>query len=124
MNPATALKTPITVFEPALALKLVPQGTEQDIQVRITAVKNGRERTANKTLIAAVAGDQIEKAWLEVSADGAAWKRLGRPVYGPPYMFTVRPETLPAGRVSVRCAAADAWGNAGHSEAVMMEVGR
>jgi hypothetical protein len=123
-NPATALKTAITVFEPAIALKLIPAGADQQISVSIAAVKDGRLRTANKTFISAITGDAIEKAWLELSTDGKTWERHGRPVFSSPYHFTVKADTLPNGTVHVRCVAEDIWGNRGQSASAELSIRR
>jgi hypothetical protein len=118
LNSAVALKTGISVFEPAIAMKLAPAGTEQDVSVTVTEVKEGRENTSNKTFIADIGGDGIEKAWLEVSPDGLKWAKQGRNVYSTPYMLTLRNEKLPEGQILVRVGASDIWGNKGYSEPV------
>lgn len=120
LNPSDALKTPISVFEPAIAMKLAPAGTEQDITVTVSAVQEGRENTSNKTFIADIGGDSIEKAWLEISVDGLKWARHGRNVYSAPFMLTLRNEKLPEGQILVRVCASDIWGNKGYSEPVVI----
>jgi hypothetical protein len=124
MKPATALKTPISVFEPAIAMKLISRGSEQDITVTIEGVKEGRSKTSNKTFIASVNGQEIEKAWLEVSVIGGQWQKHGRYVYGAPYLFTLKADSLPNGKIAVRCAAADVWGTIGYSRPVEIQVSR
>ncbi|OGS07324.1 MAG: hypothetical protein A2204_07205 [Elusimicrobia bacterium RIFOXYA1_FULL_47_7] len=124
INPATSLKTAITVFEPAIAVKLVPQGSEREIKVQITQVLEGRKKTSNKTFAAEITGSEIEKAWLEYSLDNKAWQKIGRYVYGTPYMFTLKADALPVGKVSVRCAAQDAWGNKGFSAEIALGVSK
>ena len=124
LDPKNSLKTAITVFEPAIAMKLVPAGTEQEIYVKITDIKEGRENTANKTLIAEVLGSEIEKAWLEISQDKTTWEKHGFYAYNSPYMFTLKADKLPAGKVFVRCVAVDAWGNTGESQVLEISVTR
>ncbi|OGS18562.1 MAG: hypothetical protein A2219_00525 [Elusimicrobia bacterium RIFOXYA2_FULL_50_26] len=124
INASSSLKTGITVFEPAIAIKLIPKGTEQEIAVTIVDIKDGRKNTANKTFIASVSGNQIEKAWLEASSDGKIWQKQGRFVYGPPYAFTLKADALPRGKAQVRCAASDIWENTGHSQPLEIEVSR
>ena len=124
LKAANALKTGITVFEPAIALKLVPKGCEQEIRVAIADVKDGRKKTANKTFIAAVLGNEIECAWLELSTDGKSWQRITRYEYSAPYMITIKPETLPTGSLKIRCAARDIWGNAGYSTPAEIKVSK
>jgi hypothetical protein len=115
IDPSTALKTPITVFEPAIAMKLIPEGCQQNIGVVISEVKDGRAGTSNKTIIANITGDEIAKAWLEVSPDGKTWEKHGRYVYTPPYIITLKADSLPEGKIKVRFAASDVWENAGFS---------
>lgn len=120
----TALKTAITVFEPAIAMKLVPKGTEREIAVTIDSVADGRARTANKTFAASVRGEEIERAWLEVQEPGGAWKKHGRFIWSPPFQFTLSTDALPEGKTKVRCAARDIWGNTGASAPAEVSVSR
>ncbi len=115
LNPATSLKTPITAFEPAIAVKLIPAGTQQDIIVKIRQIADGRAKTPNKTFIASVTGEEIEKAWLEVNDSTGPWKKHGRYVYNVPFSFTLKPDLLPEGKMKVRVPASDIWGNTGFS---------
>jgi hypothetical protein len=124
LDPATALKTNITVFEPAIAMKLVPADAGQEVHVSIAAVLDGRETTADKTFVAAVTGNAIEKVWLEISPDDKIWKKHGRFVSKVPYRFTLKAAALPNGKIKVRCAAQDAWGFVGYSVPVEIQVSR
>lgn len=124
MNPATALKTPLSVFEPAIAMKLVPRSNDQEVRVTVESITEGRVKTANKTFIASVAGQEIEKAWLEVSTNGGPWHKQGRYVYSAPYMFTLKADALPDGKTAVRCTASDIWGNTGYSKPVELQISR
>jgi hypothetical protein len=124
LNAATALKTPLSVFEPAIALKLIPAGEPQQIGVTIEAIVDGRAKTANKTFIAHIAGQEIEKAWLEVSLNDGPWRKYGRFIYTAPYMFTLKADALPNGKIAVRCVAADVWGDIGSSRPVELQVAR
>jgi len=67
LDPRLALKTAISAFEPAIAIKLIAAGSQQDIFVKIQNIYDGRAKTPNKTFTASVMGEEIEKAWLEVS---------------------------------------------------------
>lgn len=124
LKPETALKTAITVFEPAIAMKLVPADAAQKIVVTIDAVADGRARTANKTFAASVHGEEIERAWLEVQGADGAWRKHGRFVWDPPYQFTLAVDALPEGKTKVRCAARDVWGNTGVSAPAEVSVSR
>ncbi|MFH1367486.1 MAG: hypothetical protein ABII64_00020 [Elusimicrobiota bacterium] len=119
-----ALKTPITIFEPAIAMKLVPIGTEQEIAVSISAIKEGRDKTSNKTFIADVSGEGIEKAWLEMTIDGKKWERNGRTIYSAPYVLTLIGDKMPEGKNQIRVAVSDIWGNIGYSEPAEILVTR
>ncbi|MBN1824592.1 MAG: hypothetical protein JW803_09775 [Endomicrobiales bacterium] len=124
LNLNTSLKTGISTFEPAIAIKLVPENCYQEIAVRIVDVREGREKTSNKTFVVSVTGSGIEQVWLEVTDENGAWAKHGRSVYAAPYMLTLKAGALPAGKQSVRCAASDIWGNAGYSTPVEIEVAR
>lgn len=121
-NSAAALKTPISVFEPAIILKLIPEGCEQEIPVTVSVIKDGRDRTSNKTFVADIGGDGIEKAWLEISADGNKWVKNSRIIYSAPYMLTLLGDKMPEGKIKVRAAAVDIWGNMGYSKPVEIVV--
>jgi hypothetical protein len=120
--PSTSLKTPITMFEPAIALKLIPAGSEQTITVEIDEIKDGRGQTPQKTMVANVIGDGIEKVWLELSTDGVSWEKHGQFVYRPPFMFTLKPQTIAPGAWKIRCSASDIWSNSGASSSVDIQV--
>jgi hypothetical protein len=121
INPVSSLKTPITVFEPAIGIKLIPKGTEQTISVNIEKIAEGRAGTSNKTMFVSVVGDHIERAWIEVFKDNK-WVKYSRYVYAPPFIFTIKPETLPTGAVKIRAVAADEWENTGSSGAAELMV--
>lgn len=121
---ANSLKTPISVFEPAIAMKLIPQGTEQKIEVSIDEVKNGRFNTQNKTVISSVSGEEIEKVWLEVLSTTNEWQKHGRYIYCPPYQFTIKANQLPNSKIKVRCSANDIWGNTSASKEVEIDISR
>lgn len=124
INPLQSLKTGITVFEPAIAMKFIPKGTEAEIKVSIEGIEEGRNKTSNKTIIASVSGNEIEKAWLEMSQDGKTWKKLSRYCYSSPYMFTLKADSLPSGSIKIRCAASDIWENTGTSQPIEMSITR
>ncbi|MBN1621130.1 MAG: hypothetical protein JW871_00890 [Endomicrobiales bacterium] len=121
IDPKESLKTGITVFEPAIAMKLIPADTEQHIEVSIDDILDGRTKTSNKTFVVSVVGDSIEKVWLEVYIDDL-WQKHNCFVYTPPYFFTLKAADLPKGRVVVRAVANDIWGNIGISESITIRV--
>jgi len=125
MRAADSLKTPITVFEPAIAMKLIPAlGTEKSIKVSIDRIADGRVKTADKVFVADVAGDAIERVWLETSVDGKHWEKHGRPLYSAPYMLTLKADALPDGKVMIRVSAVDVWENTGHSDPAEILISR
>jgi len=123
-RPETALKTGLSAFEPAIAIKLVPAGTEQNITVKIQNVYDGRAKTENKTFAVAVTGEEIEKTWLEVTDSSGTWKKVGRYIYEPPFLLTLNPDLLPEGKMKTRACASDIWGNTGSSGPAEIEVSR
>jgi len=126
----TSLKTPIASFKPAIAIKLIPQNTSQEISIEISQILPSDSNTANKTLVLKVNGQAIEKLWLEYTTDmknmqengTANWQKTGKAIYGIPYMLTLKPSALPNGDVSVRVAASDEWGNIGYSKTINISV--
>ncbi|MDI6640883.1 MAG: hypothetical protein QME68_01045 [Elusimicrobiota bacterium] len=122
IKPDTALKTPISVFEPAIAAKLIPEGTEQEIKVYITGIRPGKRETAQKTITVRIDGNEIYRTWLEVATATTTYKKVGRYLYNPPYVFTLNPELLPKGKIFLRVAAEDVWSNCGYSEPVELVV--
>jgi hypothetical protein len=124
LDPKGALKTGVSAFEPAIVLKLIPAGTEQDIIVKIRQIADGRVTTPNKTFIVSVSGEEIEKAWLEVTGPDGSWNKHGIYLYSTPFSFTLKPEILPQGKMKVRVSASDVWGNTGSSDPVEIEISR
>jgi hypothetical protein len=122
LEPKSSLKTGVSAFEPAIAIKLVPAGTEQEIIIKIRQIADGRAKTPHKTFIASITGEEIEKAWLEIAGSDGSWNKHGAYVFTPPYSFSLRPEILPEGKMEVRVSATDVWGNTGSSDPVEIEV--
>ncbi len=125
-KPEKALATPLTVFEPAIALKLIPKLPEsaKPPAVNVARVLNGKARgkyPAPKILQCSVLGESIERAWVEVSTDSVTWKKFGRTVFKAPFVFSIRMEEVPMGfqgKTWARASAADGFENVGHSAAV------
>lgn len=122
LKPESSLKMPITMFEPAIALKLIPVGCAGPVVPAIASITDGRAGTPRKTIIASVPGDGIAGAWLELSADGTTWEKHGRRVNQPPFMFTLDPTGCAPGPWQVRCCADDVWGNTGASMPVAITI--
>lgn len=125
-DPAKAVSTPITVFEPAIALKLVPtqNSAESKPKVKIAKIEDGKARGKSppaKVIWSSVEGVSIERAWIEISTDAKKWNRSGRPVWNAPFCFTLKTEEVPIGKDGktwVRVGAANQLENVGVSEPV------
>ena len=133
-DPNKALSTPVTVFEPAIAINLIPvcstgtagghENCPESPTVRITKVENGKARgnqPAPKVLWSAVSGQSAQRAWLEISPNKKDWTKYGRSVWSAPYAFTVRMNEVligPEGKAWARVSAEDIFGNTGVSDAV------
>lgn len=120
------LKTPISVFEPAIVVKLVPVGAAIDVKVEIISVED-TPATPDilKKITAAVSGFSTEKAWLEISADSKNWRRAGGYVYTPPYVFVFDPKETAAvttGKINLRVGAENIRGELGFSQSVNLIV--
>lgn len=103
----------INVFEPAIALKLVPD-FEQPIGVTMWNVEEMEEIASGKIVSVGVSGREIESAWLEIHANGH-WKRFTRLQRQAPFVFTLNLKDLKKGKMLLRAAASDLWGNKGFS---------
>lgn len=117
-----ALKTTVTYFEPAIAIKLVPPSA-RTVEVALVSPPAPRTVLSDKVaLSAAVRGENVEAAWIEFSTDSRVWRPLSPSLRGAPYDFTVRRKDLPEGPVRLRAAAKDAWENRGASEPITVVV--
>lgn len=122
INPDNSLKTPISVFEPAIAIKLIPEETTREIRVFINSVREGKPGAGTKVIDSSVQGYQIDRAWLEVATVTTTYRKIGRYLYNPPYTFTLNPQSLPRGNIFIRVAAEDEWANKGNSAPFEMIV--
>ena len=118
IDPNTSLKTPISIFEPAIILKLIPSNTEREIEVNIVDIKEGKPNTQDKTIYAIIYSNEILRAYLEMSVDGFEWKKIGHYLYSPPWIFTLSPENLPEGKIFIKVVCEDIWSNYGKSPSV------
>jgi len=126
MPPASSIKTvstPITVFEPAIALKLIPASapTDRNPRVAIFKIEDGKaigKIPAPKVVWSAVEGQSIERSWVEISTDAKTWNRYGRYAWSAPYCFTLKTNEITMtseGKAFVRVGAADIFENTGFS---------
>lgn len=122
IEPEKSIKTGITVFEPALVLKLIPADTIRELQISITDIKEGKKGTQNKTVFVFITSNEIERTYLQVSIDNKTWKKVGRITYSPPWIFTIDPDQLPGGKIFIRAICEDIWMNQGTSVPIELLV--
>jgi len=119
-KPPSSLSRSVTIFEPALAIKLVPPN-EKRVSVEIIDIGDGEEIREKRVVTASVSGEDIVKVWLEVTKD-KKWQRVGRFVYTPPYSLTLNPKELGEGVWNLRVGVEDFWGNVGYSRSIKVLV--
>ena len=125
-KPPSSLSRSVTIFEPALAIKLV-QANEKGVSVEIINIGDGEEIKEKRVVTASVSGGDIVKAWLEVSHDKSTkqakkWTRAGRLAFAVPYSITLDPTNLEEGMYHLRVGAEDFWGNVGYSRSIKISV--
>jgi hypothetical protein len=121
-NPEEALKTAVTYFEPALAIKLVPPNNRAVSVSLVDAPEHVDFAGEELILRTSVEGTDVRGAWIEFSTDTRAWNRAVTPILTAPYIFSVKRENLPAGRNLLRAVAVDIRGNRGESGTVSVLV--
>lgn len=122
-NREDALKTPVTYFEPAIAIKLVPVNREEvEVRLRRRPPEDDHLLEDKVELSADVHGKGIQSVWVEYSTDTRVWRPAGLPLSGAPYIFTVKRGQLLEGANRVRVAATDVLENKGVSETLTFHV--
>jgi hypothetical protein len=122
VSAAEVLKTTVTYFEPALAIKLVPPN-ENRVEVVLTAGPAAHPVMKERLVLSAtVHGRDVQSAWVEFSTDTRSWRQAAGALHSAPYVFTVRTDRLLPGENWLRAAAVDSWENRGTSEAVSVFV--
>jgi len=122
--------TPLTFFQPAIALKLIPTDAPATPPVvHLISWEPGTPVHPKPVLTASIQGDSIERAWLEFATSvrtgdvvHPGWKPLGRPLWKAPYTFTIPQELLSQGKVQIRVATVDVWERRAASDAFSIEV--
>lgn len=125
-KPPASLSRSVAVFEPALAIKLVPPN-KRAVSVEILNIIDGEEIREKRAVWASVLGEDIVRAWLEISRDesskvGQRWIRTGRIIFAAPYSITLDPAKLDEGLHYLRVGAEDFWGNIGYSRSLKISV--
>jgi hypothetical protein len=128
-GPKTALATPLSYFQPALALKLIPAGASHPVQVRVVSWQNGTPDHLRPVITASAEGDSIERVWVEHSRQNrrgdvvvGQWVQVGRSLWKAPYVFSLDQGKLPKGKLMLRVCAVNVWGERGASEAFEIAV--
>jgi hypothetical protein len=121
LNSAEALKTAVSFFDPAIALKLVADNAEE-VEVSLLDARPAFILDDRAVLTARVEGSHIQNAWLELWTGKETWRAIGPQVKGAPYTFTLKKDWFPVGVSRVRVGAANIWQKAGYSSAVSVTV--
>jgi len=128
-NSRGALSTPVSYFQPALALKLIPVGDSHPMQVRILSWHNGTADHLRPILFSSVKGESIERVWIECSEHvrhgdvvQGQWKQVGRSLWKAPYVFSLNQEQLSHGRIYIRVAATNIWEEKATSDPIEIDV--
>ncbi|HRY28790.1 MAG TPA: hypothetical protein P5079_01995 [Elusimicrobiota bacterium] len=117
-----ALKTPVTYFEPAIAIKLVPVNDRRP-DIRLLETPEEGATVQEKIFVSAsVSGRDMAGVWVEFSTDTKNWRRAGSFLAIAPYVFTVKREQLLEGTVRLRVAAEDVMGNRAQSPIFSVRV--
>ena len=128
-DPAKALASGISYFQPALALKLVPEGKPHPLHVRLLDWQNGKPDHLKPVVTGSVDGDSVERVCMEFRTSvrtgdvvRSQWTQVGRPLWKPPYTFSLDQARLPQGKVLLRMAAVNIWEEHAHSDSFEIEV--
>lgn len=123
-EPTKALQTAITLFEPAIAFKVVPSHDLPDLPqvkiVNITESKKIGKYPAPKVVESQSNGGAILRSWVEISTDGKKFTPFGRFIYSAPFVFTLKVQDLPigeGGKTWVRVGVRDLYERSSYSSA-------
>jgi len=127
---AEALKTPVTIFEPAIALKLIPSSYDDKSNVNgkieISPPEDVSPSLPVKKVTVFISGvSNVERVWLEASDDGGkSWRKISPYLYQPPYILSINPsKDIPyRGKISIRGALEDIYGGRVFSRENFFEV--
>ena len=126
---SAAIATGISYFQPAMALKLIPEGNPHPMKVRLLAWQNGTLEHLKPVITASVEGDSVEEAWIEYATPirhgdviKGHWTPVGRPLWKAPYAFSLDQSRLPRGKVLLRIAARNLWEETAVSDPFEIDV--
>lgn len=124
-KPTESPGSALSYFQPALVLKLIPEGGSHPITVESLAWHEATEERMQPMVSAEITGTSVEQAWLEVSQEsGQNWTKVGRSVWQAPYLLPVDRTLLPAGKIKLRVVAVNTWGQQASGGPITMEVSR
>src|SRR5437016_1919425 len=125
----TALASSVSYFQPAIALKLIPEGNPHPLQVRVVSWQNGTPDHLKPIITVSVGGESIERVWVERNAQvhhgdvaRGAWLQVGRSLWKAPYVFSLDQGRLPSGKVLLRIGASNIWQEKTFSEPFEIDV--
>jgi hypothetical protein len=124
-DPTHALSTGISIFQPAMAIKLIPAGPTHPQHVRVVAWQNGTDDHVKPVITGSVEGESIERVWVEykpAKREKDAWAPVGRSFWKAPYMFSLDQTKLPTGKNLLRLASVNIWEEKSVSEPVEIDV--
>ena len=124
-----ALGSSISYFQPAIALKLIPEGNPHPLTVRVVSWQNGSADHARPVVTASAAGESVERVWVERSGQvkhgdvaRGQWLQVGRSLWKAPYSFSLDEGKLPVGKILLRVAASNVWQETAYSEPFEIDV--
>lgn len=119
------LTTAISVYTPALAIKLIPEHLP-DLKVNIESVVADSQIPNKFTFVTSIEGNDVAQAYLEISSDNKVWQRYGRGIYRAPFIFTLRAEELSEEflkqNLFVRIKAVNWWEDVAYSPTVQLAI--
>jgi len=117
-----ALKTAVSYFEPAIAIKLISQN-QRKVRVEFHNLSPGLlEMEERFVLTCTIEGKDVDRAWVEFSTDTRNWHQATDLLWGPPFDFTLKRDNFPLGDNQIRVVGVDIMENRGISDIVNVYV--
>lgn len=128
IDPSSSLKTQIRAFDPAIIVKLIPQGAEKlPVKIYINKIADGRTENDEKIFYINAETPNVERVWMEISQDRNFYTKLSRYCYNLPYVFYLNIPMIPEeinGDFYLRFVAEDIFGNRGYTEDIQLNITR
>lgn len=115
----------ISVFHPAIMLKLIPAADPSPLSIRLVSWQDAPDVHLNPVMTVDVTGRSPERVWMEYASGKGGdlqWKKFGRMIWTAPYILSVDRTQLPPGRVKIRAVAANVWEQVAATTPVTVEV--